>query len=301
MKKRLLPILFASAIAATSSPVTIHAEPSYNVTVKVNGYAIVMHEAPAYVDTDSKLTYVPLRFVSEALGAEVGWVANDQPITATIDEPEHNEVKVMLNSKKVEKNGKVSTIEGAPVLQNGRTMVPLRVISEGLGAEVKWVPGSNGENNVVEINTPWETPIPPGAVEEDKTVWKPTEEQKVYGNQIFKPLTWDNETRTLSFSIPKMPGKNPLVGIQYGNKKEKIVLGKVYTFKNLPDEFKLDITIFADETYTETVDEYTILSYSLAKKHGWADGVPSTDLVVIDQYKNNVSLSAVYKALGIKK
>ncbi|ALS25366.1 stalk domain-containing protein [Paenibacillus naphthalenovorans] len=282
-------------------PVSIHAAQETSVTVKVNGYAIVMHEAPAYIDTDSNLTYVPLRFVSEALGAEVGWVANDQPITATIDEPEHNEVKVLLNSKKVEKNGKVSTIEGAPVLQNGRTMVPLRVISEGLGAEVKWVPGSNGENNVVEINTPWETPIPPGTVEGDTTVWKPTEEQKVYGNQIFKPLTWDNETRTLSFSIPKMPGKNPLVGIQYGNKKEKIVLGKVYTFKNLPDEFKLDITIFADETYTETVDEYTIFSYSLAKKHGWADGVPSTDIVVKDQYKNNVSLNAVYKALGISK
>ncbi|CAH0122768.1 hypothetical protein PAE9249_05359 [Paenibacillus sp. CECT 9249] len=178
------------------------------------------------------------------------------------------------------------------VVDQYKNIVPLSVVLEALGFD--------SDNQNVQSDTSQESlKIPANVVEEDTAVWNPTEEQKVYGNQIFKPLTWDNETRTLSFSIPKMPSKNPLVGIQYGTKKEKIVLGKVYTFKNLPDEFKLDITIFTDETYTETDDEYTIFSYSLAKKHGWADGVPSTDLVVKDQYKNNVSLNAVYKALGI--
>ncbi|QGG57889.1 S-layer homology domain-containing protein [Paenibacillus sp. B01] len=138
------------------------------------------------------------------------------------------------------------------------------------------------------------------STEDDRTVWNPTDEQIAYGNQIFKPLSWDNSTRTLSFSIPKMPGKNPVVGIQYGTKKEKITLGKVYTFKDLPAEFKMDINIYTDDTFTEVVDRYSIMSYDYANKRDWAKGVPTTDLVVQDQYQNDVSLSAVYKALGIK-
>ncbi len=85
-----------------------------------------------------------------------------------------------------------------------------------------------------------------------------------------------------------------------GHTKKKIVLGKNYTFKNLPTEFKLDITIFSDETFTAANDEYTVMSYEYASDHRWASGIPSYDLVVKDQFANNVSLNAIYTALGLQ-
>jgi len=263
------------------------------VTIKVNGNTINMYEAPAYIEQD--LTYVPLRFVSEALGAKVEYVDLESPITTTIEEPKHNEVKVRINSNNVGINGKVEKIAGTPVLQNGRTMVPIRVISEGLGAEVKWIPGSGG-SGIVEINTPWETPEPADSVE---STWNPDKTQKEYAAKVFKEFQWNNSTRTLTFNIAKMPSVNPMIGIQYGTTKEKIILGKEYTFNNLPSEFKIDITIFTDETFTSAADEYTVMSYDYANSHKWADGLSSSDLVVKDQYKNNVTLSNVNKALGI--
>lgn len=278
----------------------------HNVTVKVNGVAIVMHEAPAYIDQKANVTFVPLRFVSEALGAEIDWTSNKAPITASIKEPEEHKVKVLLDQKKAEIDGKVKAIEAAPTLQSGRTMVPLRVISEGLGADVKWT-AKKGGGGTVEINTPWETPDVPttgnGSTTSNGPAWNPRSGQKEYGTLIFKPLTWNSKTRSLSFNIPKMPGKYPLVGFKQGsNKTEKIVLGKDYSFKNLPEDFKMDVSISGDEAMTEGLDRYTIMSYSYAVKNYPVDTNISKDsLVVLDQYNHVVSLDAVYSALGIKK
>ncbi|ANS76981.1 hypothetical protein AWM70_22315 [Paenibacillus yonginensis] len=150
----------------------------------------------------------------------------------------------------------------------------------------------------------YENPNSDIKVEEDSTVWEPLKykgiDQKKYAQLIFQDFTWDYSTRTLKFNIPEMPEVNPLIGIQYGTTKEKIVLGKDYTFKNLPSEFKIDINIFTDNTFTSVIDDYTVMSFDYANYHKWANGVPSTDLVVKDQFANNVSLSAIFKALGIK-
>lgn len=299
MKKRFLSIMFASAVAVTSLPLTVNAAGNQAVIIKVNGNTVNSYEAPAYIDTNSQLTYVPLRFVSEALGAKVEWVSNDQPITATINEPKHNEVKVMLNSKKVEKNGKVSTIEGAPVLQNGRTMVPLRVISEGLGAEVKWVPGSNGQNNVVEINTPWETPVP-----ESSITWTPIGNQKEVAQKVFKGIDFDSSNKTLKINVPSIAGKRVVASVIEGENQRKgkstvLKTDTVYTFKNL-GEFSINISIYEDnDLYGETslFDEYRIYTKKIAENK--LNKSFSNDLTVIDQFFNIVPMSAVYKALGI--
>ncbi|CAH0122767.1 hypothetical protein PAE9249_05358 [Paenibacillus sp. CECT 9249] len=299
MKNRFLSIMFASAVAVSSLPLTVNAAGNQAVIIKVNGNTVNSYEAPAYIDTNSQLTYVPLRFISEALGAKVEWVSNDQPITATIDEPEHNEVKVLLNSKKVEKNGKVSTIEGAPVLQNGRTMVPLRVISEGLGADVKWVSGSNGQNNVVEINTPWETPVP-----ESSVTWTPVGNQKEVAQKIFKGIDFDSSNKTLKINVPSIEGKRVVASVIEGENQRKgkstvLKTDTIYNFSNL-GEFSINIVIYEDnDLYGETsvFDSYFIYTQKIAESK--LKKSFNTDLTVIDQYQNIVPMSAVYKALGI--
>jgi hypothetical protein len=58
-------------------------------------------------------------------------------------------ISLTIGSTKVVVDGKTQTIDVPAKLLNGRTMVPLRFISQVLGQEVNWVAGQNG--NKVEI------------------------------------------------------------------------------------------------------------------------------------------------------
>lgn len=75
---------------------------------------------------------VPLRFVAEQLGADVKWNAVNKEITLLFDNQ-----KVILNMGKGQTSSNPETI-----LENGRTLVPLRYVSENLGANVLWIPSS---------------------------------------------------------------------------------------------------------------------------------------------------------------
>ncbi|WP_046227565.1 copper amine oxidase N-terminal domain-containing protein [Paenibacillus dauci] len=84
-------------------------------------------------------TLVPFRVVSEALNAKVTWNAKDQSVTVVKD---GQTVKLYVNKKNAVVNGKTVSLQAAPMMKNGSTRVPVRVISEALGATVKWEPVS---------------------------------------------------------------------------------------------------------------------------------------------------------------
>ncbi|MBJ6361102.1 stalk domain-containing protein [Paenibacillus sp. GCM10012307] len=292
MKKMI--VLLGLSFLLTIAPSSISAnESGSKITIKVNGYTIQMYEAPAYIDGKTSLTYVPLRFVSEALGAEIEYVNSKTPITTTIEKPKHNEVKVMIDSKKVEVNGKVENYPGAAVLQNGRTMVPLRVISEGLGAKVKWTPNKGG-GGTVEINTPWETPKPAESVK-----WSPNEHQKEYAQQVFKLIRFDISNSNLKIKIPSVKGKDVSAGLRINNKEaQALKLDTLYEYK-VSKGIKLNITIAGDYQGQNVIfDKYTIYSRDMLPSYVDVSGIAEDgDLIVVDQFQTVVPLKAVLKAL----
>ncbi len=81
-------------------------------------------------------TLVPLRFISEALGAQVEWYeANQQVIVRRGDQW----ILLTVGSTRALVSGKPYDLDCAPeVIEPGRTMVPLRFISEVLGAQVDY-------------------------------------------------------------------------------------------------------------------------------------------------------------------
>lgn len=81
------------------------------------------------------VTLVPLRGVFETLGATVNWNAKDKTITA---KNSTNTVWLMVGSKKAKINGTPLAVSVAPIIKSGTTLVPLRFISEALGATVSW-------------------------------------------------------------------------------------------------------------------------------------------------------------------
>lgn len=114
---------------------------SPEITVAVNGELVSFPDQPPVVDTQNCRTLVPVRFPAETLGADVDWHQATQEVTidqmASETLPEAHLV-LKLGSPLLMVNGKQERMDTIPIVKNQRTLVPIRFISEYLGAEVKW-------------------------------------------------------------------------------------------------------------------------------------------------------------------
>ncbi|MGO4890664.1 copper amine oxidase N-terminal domain-containing protein [Anaerobacillus sp. MEB173] len=107
----------------------------------VNGNRITLTEAP-YIKSGT--TLIPLRFVSEQLGADVTWNGTNRSITVKLD---GTTIVLRENNRNVKVNGSSRWIDVAPEIIRGTTFVPLRFVSEQLGKDVKW----NSSNKSIAI------------------------------------------------------------------------------------------------------------------------------------------------------
>lgn len=112
------------------------------VDIRVNGHYIKTDTNPFIIDGT---TYVPLRFVSEALSAdEVLW--DGAKATATIVNGNQT-IQLRENQRYAYVNGKQVALQGAMLLVNSRAFVPVRFVSETFDATVNW----DGEYFTVDI------------------------------------------------------------------------------------------------------------------------------------------------------
>ena len=86
------------------------------------------------VIVDSR-TLVPIRRIAEALGALVDWDENTQTVTITKDD---NTVVMIIGQKVYSLNGEEKTMDVPAQIMGGRTMVPVRAVSESLDCHVDW-------------------------------------------------------------------------------------------------------------------------------------------------------------------
>ncbi len=107
-------------------------------TVLVNGKALILDVAP-YLNVEAGRTLIPVRFISETLGAQVKW--NQETWQVTIISRE-KEIILTIGSKDVLIGGERHTIDCEAVIQSGYTFVPLRFVSEHLGAQVEYMDGT---------------------------------------------------------------------------------------------------------------------------------------------------------------
>jgi hypothetical protein len=85
-------------------------------------------------------TMLPIRFVAEPLGAKISWESAARKVTVSLDD---TRIELWINSPKARINGREIYIDPAnpqvmPILSEGRTLLPLRFVSEALGAGVEW-------------------------------------------------------------------------------------------------------------------------------------------------------------------
>lgn len=104
----------------------------------INGEAVESECAPYTVGEG--VTLVPVRIITEAFGAEVGWDETTETVTLKYQDVT---IELVIGNSTALVNGNQVALLAPPELNEGRTMVPLRFISENFGAEVGWDPSAD--------------------------------------------------------------------------------------------------------------------------------------------------------------
>ncbi|KJD41224.1 copper amine oxidase [Paenibacillus polymyxa] len=128
-------VFFLAIFLCISSSTTYAAQNQ----IKIDGVAIATDAKP---EMKNKRTMVPLRVISESLGASVEW-SDSEVILAKSD----MKVKLAINRSIAEKNGKKILLDVKPYVKNNRIYVPLRFIAEAFGCKVNYI------NLIVTITT----------------------------------------------------------------------------------------------------------------------------------------------------
>lgn len=124
----------------TTKTIKVNVAPIIKLTL--NGNYIYSDVSP-YISNDR--TMVPIRVISESLGADVDWNGDTREVTVNKD---GNTVKLTIDSANATVNGEVAELDAPAVIKESRTFVPIRFISENLGWKVDW----DGESYTVLIS-----------------------------------------------------------------------------------------------------------------------------------------------------
>ncbi|MUG44804.1 family 10 glycosylhydrolase [Paenibacillus woosongensis] len=114
---------------------------------------ILSSDSPPYIKPKNNVTMVPLRVISEGLGAQVDWLASAKSVTIAKDS---NIIVLRVGSTSAQVNNAAVKLDVSAEIQSGRTMLPLRFVGEQLGLQVDW----NSATRTIALSTQG-TSIPP--------------------------------------------------------------------------------------------------------------------------------------------
>ena len=109
---------------------------NYDVQVEVNDQLVTFDEKP-YIEKMTGRTYVPIRFIAEKLGANVDWEQETKTVTIFNGS---DSICLQIGSKvpTINNVAMANQLDAPARLDNKRTYVPLRFVSEVLGQNVLW-------------------------------------------------------------------------------------------------------------------------------------------------------------------
>lgn len=122
---------------AKSEVIVSHFYKSYTLTFTVGYNTYIVNDKTYTMDVPAVLkdsrTFVPVRFLTEALGFSVSYIPDDKEIVIG-----DNYIRLKIGSNDYILNGKTFSMDVAPFIENSRTYVPLRFVMEALNMSVLW-------------------------------------------------------------------------------------------------------------------------------------------------------------------
>ena len=131
--KRILTLLLTMMMLAILSTSYAVAEETPDITVTLDGNKIDFPDAKPYLYKDR--TLVPIRFISEAMGADVSWNSGEQEVTIVKGK---DTIITHILSSRATLNGVLYTFDVPAMIKADRTFVPLRFVAEMLNCDVDW-------------------------------------------------------------------------------------------------------------------------------------------------------------------
>lgn len=159
-KRMFLSVVMFLSIVSSTAVVQVKSENVYVPTVLLDQQTMEFKDVPSpYIIQGS--TLVPMKKIFEALGAKIiHWDNETKTVTATKNQ---TEIKYTIGETEAWINGHKVTFASIPgTIKEGTTFVPLRFISELLGATV----GYDGNSRTVTIDSNTRVWGPQDAVEE---------------------------------------------------------------------------------------------------------------------------------------
>lgn len=129
----ILPFLFFFSVINPAM-----AAPTSQIRLVVDGSELIASASPVIVNGR---TLVPIRFISERIGAQVVWDGVNRTVTVLKGS---KKAFLRIGSYLVEYNGGIAynLSDVAPMIINDRTYVPLRLVGNALGIRVDWDEGT---------------------------------------------------------------------------------------------------------------------------------------------------------------
>ncbi|WP_025720335.1 family 10 glycosylhydrolase [Paenibacillus sp. 1-18] len=112
----------------------IQAAPNGDIEIMLDGQSLQSDAAP-YIVQGANVTMVPLRVISEGLGAQVNWLESSGTVTITAKD---KNISMENGGQSATVNGKSVRLDASARMTSGRVMVPLRFVGEELGLKVDW-------------------------------------------------------------------------------------------------------------------------------------------------------------------
>ncbi len=140
--RRTLALVLAAAFAISFVAPAARAQ---QIQVIVDGSPVFFDQPPVTV---GGRVLVPLRGVFERLGAFVQWNPQANAVIATRGT---TQVQLTIGSRQAFVNGAAVVLDVPAMIISGRTLVPLRFVSEAMGARVDW---SEATRTVMVISAP---------------------------------------------------------------------------------------------------------------------------------------------------
>lgn len=131
--KRILTLLLAVMMIAALPVSYVTADEAPDITVTLDGNKIDFPDAKPYIFKDR--TLVPIRFISEAMQADVSWDGGEQEVTIVKGK---DTIITHILSSRATLNGVLYTFDVPAMIKADRTFVPLRFVAEMLNCDMDW-------------------------------------------------------------------------------------------------------------------------------------------------------------------
>lgn len=233
--KKFICVLLSIGMLAASAPGMADDMKDSGIKVTLNGEKIDFDVSPV-IENDRIL--VPMRAIFEALGCAVSYQRYDGKGYVCADKGD-NSVILAIGEKGMFVGGKQIELDAAAKIENNRTLVPLRAVSEGLDCDVAW----NNDTKTAEIS-------------------KKSGQYEIKSGNLDSTYTLDNGTDLMyiSCSYPIIQGGSELNSSFIETVNESYRTQAEDYIKKITDEFAKDAKLM----YGEMKDEYRPMNFSLS-------------------------------------